>query len=83
MVKIFELQIQTDDISTTQSRIVEFEDFGEYLQNVNKSLPRNAHAYKKHVDFIHENISFHFDFELGGRLFSMIHYAEILNTKEV
>lgn len=81
MVKIFEMQQQSTDITNYQSRVVEFESFREYLQNVNeRSLPRkkDLEIYKKHVDYNKQAITFMFEFKLKDRWIEFIHFAQVI-----
>jgi hypothetical protein len=81
MVKIFEMQQQSTNIKNYQSRIVEFESFQEYLQNVDeRSLPRkeDLEVYEKHVDFEKQTITFMFEHKLNERWVEFTHFAQVI-----
>ncbi|MGG3890257.1 hypothetical protein [Metabacillus fastidiosus] len=81
MIKVFELQQQSTDITNYQSRVVEYESFEVYLQNVNeKSLPskENIEVYQKYVDFKKQSITFMFEHNLNGKWVEFVHYAEVV-----
>lgn len=81
MFRIFEMQQQINDITNYQSRIVEFESFQEYLQNVNeRSLPQreNVEIGSKHVDFEKQTITFMFEHKLNERWIEFTHFAQVL-----
>jgi len=80
MIKIFEKQQQVDNIENYQSRIVEFEDFQKYLDNVNEgSLPReNSEVGYKFVNFERQTIIFHYEHKLNGRWIEFVHFAQVI-----
>lgn len=84
MIKIFEVQQQSTNIKSYQSRIVEFESFQEYLQTVNeRSLPRkeDLEVYKKHVDFERLIVTFMFEHKLfgGNKWIEFTHFAQVID----
>lgn len=82
MIKIFEMQQQLNDVTNYQSRVVEYESFREYLQNLNdNSLPLEhlRGLDEKHVDFNRKTITFRYEHKLGGAWFEFTHFARVLD----
>ncbi|RKJ50018.1 hypothetical protein D7X33_32725 [Butyricicoccus sp. 1XD8-22] len=83
MVRIFEMQQQLTDIRNYQSRIVEFESFQEYLQNVNEtSLPRkeDLEVYQRHVNFERQTITFMYEHKLfEDKWVEFVHFAQVID----
>jgi hypothetical protein len=83
MVKIFEMQQQLNDISNHQSRVVEFENFREYLQKVNEeSLPRKHAVGNKFIKIGEQTITFYFEqlFDNHGSV-EFIHFAKVIGEE--
>lgn len=82
MLKIFEMQQQLNNIENHQSRIVEFESFEEYLQNVNeRSLPKreNVEIGRKHVNFEEQVVTFMFELKINERWIEFTHFAQVID----
>jgi hypothetical protein len=81
MIKIFEMQQQSNDISNHQCRIVEFESFQDYLQNVNeRSLPPQYEIVnKKYVDHKQQTVTFHFLHGINNVWTEFVHFATAIS----
>lgn len=81
MVKIFEMQQQLNDVRNYQSRIVEFDNFTEYLQNLNeRSLPRKEFVEigRKFVNHERQAVTFMFEHKLNERWIEFTHFAQVI-----
>lgn len=82
MVRIFEMQQQLGNVGNYQSRIVEYDNFQEYLQNVNeRSLPpkEDREVYRKYVDFEKQTITFMFEHKLFHKWIEFTHFAQVID----
>jgi hypothetical protein len=80
MVRIFEKQQQLNKIPNYQSRIIQYDSFQKYLDELDeRSLPqKDREIHLKHVDYINEIVTFMFEVKHSGRWIEYIHFAQVI-----
>jgi hypothetical protein len=85
MVKIFEVQHQLNDVANYQSRVIEYDSFQEYLQNIEASLPlkENVEIGVKHVDLKSKTVTFMYEWNLYGQgaWIEFVHFAQVIEEE--
>lgn len=78
MVEVFEVQQQLSNASNSQSRIVEFGSFEEYVEKVYDSLPEGNEIYRQHINHECKRVTIMYEVNRGGQWLEHIHYAEVI-----
>ena len=79
MVKIFEKhqEFNVNNLDNYQTRIIQRENFEEYLQNID--MPKQQHEVSfKHVNYEDQSITFIVEILINGIWVEILHFAQVI-----
>jgi hypothetical protein len=77
VVKIFEKHQQMNNISNYQTRIIQCENFEDYLQNIDMPSQQYEISYK-HINYEDQAITFILEVLVNGKWIEHIHFAQVI-----